>query len=174
MPTKNQIIRYNVDMYVKTKHMSSDKQNKSIHWFAMNAIQDRVSLKGTNTNQIKSILDFEKIEFLPSAEDNSKLLQDFIPLASRVLVNKVPDLQCLKGAVMKYIPHQYSPQKTKRSVQVSGFVKHLSYDLYFLACALFIIPLQEVISGGQTALFDLDIKAYAYCSVQIHITPFLK
>ena len=141
VPAKYQIIGDNVDMYVKTKHMSSDKQNKSIHWFAMNAIQDRVSLKCTRTDQIKSILDVENSEFLPSAEDNSKLLQDFIPLASRVLVNKVPDLQCLKGAVMKHIPHQYSQQMKKKSAQVSGFVKHLSYDLYFLACALFIIHL---------------------------------
>lgn len=169
MPTKYQIIGDNVDMYVKTKHMSSDKQNKSIHWFAMNAIQERVSLKCTSTEQIKSILDVENSEFLPSAEDNSKLLQDFIPLASRVLVNKVPDLQCLKGAVMKHIPHQYSQLMKKKSVQVSGFVKHLKYDMYFLACALFIAPLQEVMSAGQTALFDLmAIKVHAYCSVQTH------
>ena len=69
---------------------------------------------------------------------------------------------------MKHMPHQYSQQMKKKSVQVSGFVEHLAYDLYFLACALFIIPLQEVMSGGQSALFDLAIKAHAYYSIQIH------
>ncbi|XP_031559255.1 uncharacterized protein LOC116295548, partial [Actinia tenebrosa] len=110
-PPKYQIIGDNLDMYVKVKHMSSDKQNRSIHWFAMNAIQDRVSSKcPDNATQIKPILEVENSEFLPSPEDNNKLLQDFIPLAARVLVDKVPDFKCFSGTIIKHIPHQFSQE----------------------------------------------------------------
>ena len=33
-----QVIRDNVDMFVKIKHMSSTNQDSSIHWFNMNAV----------------------------------------------------------------------------------------------------------------------------------------
>lgn len=121
-PAKYQIIGDNLDMYVKVKHMSSDKQNRSIHWFAMNAIQDRVSLKPpSNRKQLKPILEVENSEFLPSREDNSKLFSDFIPLFARVLVNKIPDFKCFEGAVIKHIPHLYSSEMKKKSLQVSEY-----------------------------------------------------
>ena len=46
--------------------MSSEKQNKSIHWFAMNAVQDRVTGNALdNLRPIKSIIKMENKEFLP-------------------------------------------------------------------------------------------------------------
>ncbi len=123
-PPTYQIIGDNLDMYVKVKHMSSDRQNKSIHWFAMNAIQDRVSPEchnWSNTDEkMKPILEVENSEFLPSSEDNDKLLQDFLPLVARVLVDKVPDLKCLEGTIIKHIPHQYSQEMKRKSVQVAN------------------------------------------------------
>lgn len=41
-PAKYQIIGDNVDMLIKIKHQSSSHPNKSIHWFHMNAVKDRV------------------------------------------------------------------------------------------------------------------------------------
>jgi len=121
-PPSYQIIGDNVDLYIKTKHMASDKQNKSIHWFGMNAVQDRVYLtECSNSAERKSALDIENSDFLPSSEDNSRLLNDFIPLVARVLADKVPMFETFKKVVIRHIPHKYSHQMKKKSVQVRNF-----------------------------------------------------
>lgn len=77
----------NVDLYVKAKHMSSTNQNSSIHWFSINAVLNRVNNNQLNNNKpIMFVLEMENSQFLPSAQDNVNILQDFIPLVSRVLV----------------------------------------------------------------------------------------
>ena len=60
-----QIIGDNVDFLVKAKHMSSTKQNDSVHWFNLNGILDRVSgHEYLNDKPIKSIREVENIHFL--------------------------------------------------------------------------------------------------------------
>jgi hypothetical protein len=118
-PPKYQIIGDNVDLYVKVKHMASERQNKSIHWFGMNAVQNRVTgCHLQNEHPIKPILEMENVEFLPTSEDNKDLLHDFIPLAARILADKVSAFRCFKGAVVRHIPHQYSQQMKQKSHQV--------------------------------------------------------
>lgn len=96
-PPSYQVIGDNIDLYVKTKHMANNRQNKSIHWFLMNAVQDRVIGKGLdNSTQIKPIMEVENAEFLPSKEDNSDLLHDFVPLVTRVIAENVPAFACFR------------------------------------------------------------------------------
>ncbi|CAB4037460.1 Hypothetical predicted protein, partial [Paramuricea clavata] len=117
-PPLYQIVGDNTDLYVKTKHMSSEKQNKIIHWFAMNAVQDRVTGNALdNLRPIKSIMKMESKEFLPSFHDNQHLLHDFIPLFARVLVDKIPAMQNFKSVVVKHIPHKYSNEMKKKTTQ---------------------------------------------------------
>ena len=86
-----QIIGDNVDFLVKAKHMSSTKQNESVHWFNLNGILDRVTgQEYSNEKLIKSISKVENIDFLPSAKENQDLLHDLIPLLSRVVVYRIP------------------------------------------------------------------------------------
>ena len=119
-PPRYQIIGDNVDLYIKVKHMASDNQNRSVHWFGLNAVQDRVYLEAPSSrSQIRPILDVDNSEFLPSDEDNNRLLHDFIPLAARVIVDKIPTFSPLKNVVVRHIPHMYSQQMKQKSVQVS-------------------------------------------------------
>ena len=118
-PPLYQIIGDNVDLYVKVKHMASERQNKSIHWFAMNGVQDRVRADNlANENPIKPILEMENAEFLPSIQDNHDLLHDLIPVVARVLVERLPSFQCFKSVVVTHIPHEYSSQMKQKSTQV--------------------------------------------------------
>ncbi|PFX13265.1 hypothetical protein AWC38_SpisGene22668 [Stylophora pistillata] len=119
-PKTYQILGDNLDKFVRPKHMSSNNQNKSIHWFAMNAVQDRATMKSTDIKQQQQrpILSVENSEFLPSTEDNNQLLQNFILLVARILVKRVPDFQCLKRTVVKHIPHEFSNEMKRKSVQV--------------------------------------------------------
>ena len=41
-PLGYQIIGDNVDLMIKVRHQASDKPDKSIHWFQLNAVKDRV------------------------------------------------------------------------------------------------------------------------------------
>ena len=76
-----QIIGDNVDFLVKAKHMSSTKENESVHWFNLNGILDRVTgQEDSNEKPMKSISKVENIDFLPSAKENQDLLHDLIPL----------------------------------------------------------------------------------------------
>ena len=119
-PPSYQVIGDNIDLYVKTKHMTSNRQNKSIHWFVMNAIQDRVIAEGLdNSHQIRPIMEVENAAFLPSKDDNNDLLHDFVPLVTRVLSENVPAFACFRDVVVRHIPHEYSKEMKTKSPQVS-------------------------------------------------------
>ena len=114
-----QIIGDNVDFLVKAKHMTSTKQNNSVHWFNLNAILDRVTgQEHPNGKPIKSISNVENIEFLPSPKENQDLLHDFIPLVSRIVVSRIPAFQIFRKAIVWHIPHRYSAVMETKSQQV--------------------------------------------------------
>ena len=45
-PSGYQIIGDNVDLMIKVRHQASDKPNKSIYWFHLNAVKDPVNASG--------------------------------------------------------------------------------------------------------------------------------
>ena len=63
-----QITDDNVDLAIKARHMSTYKQNQSIHWFNLNAVKNRVHGNHLPEKmETKSITDIENIlSFLPS------------------------------------------------------------------------------------------------------------
>lgn len=118
-PAKYQIIGDNVDMFIKIKHQSNKSPNKSIHWFHMNAVKDRVvAVNLTDDKPIGSIHNLQPGDFLPSVKDNEDLLHDFIPLFARVLIDKIPAFSAFKDVVVRHIPHKYSDVMKEKSEQV--------------------------------------------------------
>jgi len=65
----------------------------------------------------------ENIEFLPSVEDNYKILRDVIPLVTRVIVNRIPAFSRFKDVVVKHVPRTYSDVMKEKSAQVLYFPK---------------------------------------------------
>ena len=45
-PSGYQIIGDKVDLMITVRHKASDKPNKSIHWFHLNTVKDRVNASG--------------------------------------------------------------------------------------------------------------------------------
>lgn len=118
-PSSYQLTGDNLDLLIKVKHMSSTNQNNSIHWFNLNGVLNRI--QGTHLSDkvpIKSILDVENSDFLPSYQDNLDFLCDMIPLVTRVAVTKIPALQEFRNIVVWHIPHQYSKEMSMKSQQV--------------------------------------------------------
>lgn len=118
-PLGYQIIGDNVDLMIKVRHQASDKPNKSIHWFHLNAVKDRVSGAGlSEKGSIKLVDEVENWEILPSYQDNEELLHDFIPLFARVICDRIPALKSFKDVVIRHIPHKYSNATKQKSEQV--------------------------------------------------------
>ena len=98
-----------LDPMVKVEHTSASNQNNSIHWFNLNAVKNRVFANHlSNDNLVKSVLEFENVEFLPSPEDNDAFLHNMTALETRVVVRNIPALSQLKDIVVKHISHEYS------------------------------------------------------------------
>lgn len=149
-----QLIGDNIDMLIKVKHMSSTNQNKSIHWFNLNAVQDRVlGNEKDDKKPIKSIMDMQNVEFLPSAMDHQKLLNDIIPLAAKVIADRIPAFKSFRSAVVRHIPHSYSDEMRKKTNQVSQFSIYLltkcvplSHYYTLMICLLYIYMVYTAIS----------------------------
>lgn len=118
-PASYQITGDNLDLAIKVKHMTSTNQNNSIHWFNLNAVLDRVHGNHLQNEQpIKSVLDMENIDFLPSSNDNQDFLHYAAALCVRVVVSHLPALNRFKDVVVSHIPHEYSSIMKEKSKQV--------------------------------------------------------
>lgn len=126
-----QITGDNVDLAIKAKHMSIYKQNRSIHWFNLNAVKNRVNGNHLSDITTESILDVENVRFLPLHKDNEDLLHDFIPLFARCIVFNIPALSnVFSTSVVKHIPHMYTDEMSEKSEQVYSIqtiVIHMPY-----------------------------------------------
>ena len=113
---------------MKVKLMSASNQNNSIHWFNLNAAKNRVMANHlSNDNPVKSVLELENVEFLPSPEDNEAYLHNITALETRVVVRNIPALSQFKDIVVKHILHEYSDVMKEKSDQVSI---HLIFSSY--------------------------------------------
>ena len=127
-PPTFQITGDNLDLMVKVKHMSASNQNNSIHWFNLNAVKNRVLANHlSNDYPIKSVLELENVEFLPSPEDNEAYLHNITALETRVLVRNIPAFSQFKDIVVKHILHEYSDVMKEKSDQVSIHLISSSY-----------------------------------------------
>ena len=118
-PPTYQITGDNLDLMVKVKHMGSMNQNNSIHWFNLNAVQNRVLGNHLdNTKPIKPVMEMENVDFLPSPQDNQKYLHEITALATRVVVKEIPAFKVFRDVTVRHIPHQYSAVMKEKSSQV--------------------------------------------------------
>lgn len=116
-PRNYQIIGDNIDLDIRTKHMSVSRQNTSLHWFNMYAIRDIVN--GNEADEVRpKLADVSFKKYLPDESDDTFLRNDFVPLWSRVLVTHIPDLEQLKKSAVWHIPHKYSHLMQTPSEQV--------------------------------------------------------
>ena len=66
-----QIVFDNLDFFFFAKHMTSQSQNKSIHWVNLLALLDRVTGdKKDNTKPLKSVYDLYNADFIPTEDHN--------------------------------------------------------------------------------------------------------
>ena len=101
------IVLDNIDLRIATRDMTSDRQNKDIHWVNHSAVKNRVTL-GSRKREQTELSQLDNCQLLPTATDHEKLRRDFTYLVSRVLVEHLPCLEFLQSVCIKHIPHQFS------------------------------------------------------------------
>ena len=118
-----QIIGDNLDFFVRVKHMTSQNQNKSIHWFNMLGIVNRVTGSELDAEYPqKQVNELSSADFIPSTSLHAELLRDLIPLVTRVVVDNIPAFSCFRKIAVCHIPHKYSKQMAEpsREVRIPG------------------------------------------------------
>jgi len=109
----------NVDKDVKPRHMRINHQTKSLHYFNVLAIQDRIPTFHLSEERM-STPTLEINDFLPSNNDYTALKNSFAILISRILCNHMEFFKKVFGKHVTYhIPHKYSAEMCKPSNVVS-------------------------------------------------------
>ena len=109
----------NIDHNVSPCHMTAANQTKSFHHFYSYAVHDRVDLSMFTDECVD--IDVEALPttaFFPSLQDCTKLRENYIILAARVLVANLNFLKPLKSCVPQHIQHCHTTEMTRKSTVV--------------------------------------------------------
>ena len=118
--TTYKIVGDNIDKEIKPRHMRSDNQARSLHYFHSYAVRDRVNLDSYDDSTSApdpSVIDLESL--LPSPEDTEEIRHNMAILVARTLKKYIPYfLQYGKG-VERHITHEFYEEMTQKSDVVS-------------------------------------------------------
>ena len=80
----------NIDMNVRPRHQTFERQTKSIHYVNCYAVRDRVDLSscGMAVNSEPNGVCVQSI--LPDEDDRRKIMNNFVVLAGRILYESIP------------------------------------------------------------------------------------
>ncbi len=114
------IVGDNLDRNVSPRDMRVDHQVKSVHHFNMYAVHDRVDVSNLpGDNQVGDVRNLPFTAFLPSPADCSDIRNNYITLAARVVVEKLPHFSKLRKCVPTHIQHRFSNNMAEKSSAVS-------------------------------------------------------
>ena len=119
------IVGDNLDKSVKPRHMRSDQQTPSLHYFQSYAVRDRVNLShlSDEPQPVRTCTQVQLKEILPSSSDHKTLFENFDIIVARVLVEHMPFFKENFGDIsVKHIPHEYSEEMSQLSTVVSYHV----------------------------------------------------
>lgn len=110
----------NFDKNVTPRHMTLDNQTKSLHYFHVYGIRDRIDLSHySDVPPNPTAIDFTKI--LPSKEDQSHLKHNFSIMIARVLKKYMPYFKKFGSGLERHIRHEYYEEMSMKSKVVSTF-----------------------------------------------------
>ena len=127
-----QIIGDNVDVYVKSRHERMNSKAKSMHWFQIYAIKNRISGSHLpNDLPLNDILTVPNSIFIPTVSDCLKLRSHLIILCSRILIKYCPFFVEFSSCVEKHIIHNYSAEMSKPSEIVRTIFHSFNHNQSF-------------------------------------------
>jgi L1 cell adhesion molecule like protein len=122
------IVGDNLDKTVKPRHMRSDHQNVSLHYFHSIAVTDRIDFSNLpDTPPAKPTPSLKSVSqsLLPTSTDNQILRKNFTVHISRILAQNMPFISHTFSDVIDWhISHQYSKEMARKSEVVSYCISH--------------------------------------------------
>ncbi len=112
------IIGDNLDFYIRVRDLRLDHQNKSIHWFHLYALLDRISCLHLSDTPQKSLSSISNDVFLLAAKELGEIRKSMGILISRVLVKHMEVFDKMSSLVTWHIQHEHSEEMAKKSVEV--------------------------------------------------------
>lgn len=116
------------DNAIKPRHMREDRQTKSIHYFQIYAVKDRVDLSNRSDEPRSSGKNSPLSELLPSTQDKRALLANLTTIITRLLAEYMPVIKENFGdTVTQHIPHpstssSYRPSFKFYLISVAGTI----------------------------------------------------
>ena len=122
------IVGDNVDKTVKPRDMRSDRQARSLHYFHLYAVRDRIDASHLSEEPRLVEPDAPVEELLPTVEDEHMMLANFEVLIGRTLVQHMPFFyRGFSDVVVQHIPHRFSEEMSQKSDVVSLSLTKYSY-----------------------------------------------
>ena len=118
--TTFKIVGDNIDKEVKPRHMRSDNQTRSLHYFHSYAVRDRLNLDSYDDNPSapdQSSIDLELL--LPSSDDARDIRHNMTILIARILKKYMPYFSKFAKGLERHITHDFYEEMAQRSVVVS-------------------------------------------------------
>ena len=108
---KYMLVGDNLDLRVKRRHMTIDRQNKDMHLYNLIAVKNRVALPedliGIKARQINNVTDINLRDFIPSQEEEVQFKKDIKFLMTKDLIEYIEDVKWMKEFTPKYLLHNH-------------------------------------------------------------------
>ena len=108
------VVGDNVDKTVKPRHMRSDRQSQSLHYFHLYAVHDRINLMESCESPRPVPQNPPLEELLPSPDDHTQLHHNMVTLVTRTLAKHIPFIAENIGDVV--VRHTLTPKKCLRNL----------------------------------------------------------
>jgi hypothetical protein len=106
----------NLDRVVKSRFMRQDKQNRSLNYFNMYAVKDRIDLSSLSSYKPEIDTDVDLTRLFPSTNVQSQIFEIMVVLVARVLVEHIPAVRFyFEDAVEYHVNHKYSSEMSQKS-----------------------------------------------------------
>ena len=127
-----EIIGDNWDKNILPSYRTSDRKTLSLHLFHVYAILDRVSPTPHSSHSLAPH-EIELATFIPSVQEQEKLMKELTFLFSSSIVANHPQLEKQFGNIYpKHLEHRYSYCAGNKTKQVSHCLKSFLSKLFFV------------------------------------------
>jgi hypothetical protein len=106
----------NLDIYIRTSHMSSEKQNRDLHLFTSNLIFSRVATTDMSNSPPGTCASTISVDdCIIQAAEKDCLFNSYAIIIGRLFANKLPAFSWLNDILPQHIPHKYSNEMAQKS-----------------------------------------------------------
>ena len=139
------LIGDNLDKNVKPCDMRLDNQTKSLHYFHIYALRDRIDLSKLNDDTFTTdIARMDVSEILPTQEDTETLKMNFSILIARVLKKHMQFFKKYGKGLETHIQHKYYSEMSAKSHIVSVYAKCCQYLHVYTNIKISVVLINDV------------------------------